>query len=74
MPHELLPQLATRASQDVAKQLSADTRLGHTVLIAVTGWGSASDQARSREARFDEHLTKPVDRDDLEALLSRAGV
>jgi PAS domain S-box-containing protein len=30
-------------------------------LIALTGWGQASDRQRSREAGFDRHLVKPVD-------------
>jgi hypothetical protein len=30
-------------------------------LIALTGYGQASDRARSREEGFAEHLTKPVD-------------
>lgn len=34
-------------------------------LIAVTGWGGTDDLNRSREAGFDEHLTKPVDPDVL---------
>jgi PAS domain S-box-containing protein len=34
-------------------------------LIAVTGWGGQDDLHRSREAGFDEHLTKPVDPDVL---------
>ena len=34
-------------------------------LIAVTGWGGTDDLHRSREAGFDEHLTKPVDPDVL---------
>jgi CheY-like chemotaxis protein/two-component sensor histidine kinase len=34
-------------------------------LIAVTGWGGTDDLQRSREAGFDEHLTKPVDPDVL---------
>jgi CheY-like chemotaxis protein len=29
-------------------------------LIAVTGWDQDQDPARSREAGFDAHLTKPV--------------
>ncbi|MDO9358117.1 MAG: ATP-binding protein [Polaromonas sp.] len=56
---------------EVAEQLRADPRFGRTVLVAVTGWGSESDRRRSREAGFDEHLTKPVDLLDLEALLLR---
>jgi PAS domain S-box-containing protein len=30
-------------------------------LLALSGYGSAADQARSREAGFDLHLVKPVD-------------
>lgn len=57
---------------EVALQLRADPRFSRTVLIAVTGWGSDDDRRRSREAGFDEHLTKPVDLLDLEPLLLRA--
>jgi CheY-like chemotaxis protein len=49
-----------------------DPRFSRTVLVAVTGWGSEADRRRSRDAGFDEHLTKPVDLLDLEALLTRA--
>ena len=31
----------------------------------MTGWGKDQDKQRSREAGFDEHLTKPVDPDAL---------
>lgn len=40
-----------------------------TILIAVTGWGEASDRLRSREAGFDHHLVKPVNIAGLMALL-----
>jgi DNA-binding response OmpR family regulator len=40
-------------------------------LIALTGWGQASDRLRSREAGFDTHLVKPVDPEELIALLHR---
>jgi CheY-like chemotaxis protein len=56
---------------EVARQLRADAGLGRTVLIAVTGWGSEDDRRRSRDAGFDEHLTKPVDLAVLEPLLRR---
>ena len=39
------------------------------LLIALTGWGQREDKERSREAGFDQHLTKPVDPDQLERLL-----
>ncbi|MBG9389863.1 ATP-binding protein [Caenimonas aquaedulcis] len=55
----------------VARQLRADPRFARTVLIAVTGWGSADDRRRSAEAGFDEHLTKPIDLAALEPLLAK---
>jgi CheY-like chemotaxis protein len=29
-------------------------------IVAVTGWGTAEDRARSTKAGFDAHLVKPV--------------
>jgi len=45
---------------EVARELreAADTR--ETVLVALTGWGAKDDRARSRQAGFDHHLTKPA--------------
>jgi CheY-like chemotaxis protein len=40
------------------------------MLVALTGWGSEADQARSLEAGFDLHLTKPVDIDKVQRVLS----
>jgi signal transduction histidine kinase/ActR/RegA family two-component response regulator len=39
-------------------------------LIAVTGWGQEDDRRRSSEAGFDHHLVKPVEPDQLVALLA----
>ena len=39
-------------------------------MIALTGYGSNSDRARTREAGFAAHLTKPVDAAKLLELLS----
>ncbi len=63
--------LPRMSGYEVARQLRADPRFGRTVLVAVTGWGSDADRRRSTEAGFDDHLTKPVDLLDLEALLVR---
>ncbi len=41
-------------------------------LIAVTGYGLEKDRARAREAGFDDHMTKPVDLDQLLAKLAEA--
>ncbi|MCU0759603.1 MAG: ATP-binding protein [Steroidobacteraceae bacterium] len=55
---------------DVARRLRAETWGRDMRLIAVTGWGQEVDRARSRDAGIDEHLTKPVDPEELiEAIL-----
>jgi len=38
-------------------------------LIAVTGWGQASDKARATAAGFDHHFTKPVEPEALIRML-----
>jgi PAS domain S-box-containing protein len=38
-------------------------------IIALTGWGQAEDQRKSREAGFDSHLVKPASHAAIEALL-----
>jgi len=58
---------------EVAKQLRADPRFAHTYLVAVTGWGSAEDRRKSRDAGFDDHLTKPVELGVLEPILRKVG-
>jgi PAS domain S-box-containing protein len=40
-------------------------------VIALTGWGQASDRAKSQEAGCNAHLVKPVDLEELEALLKQ---
>ncbi|HWA15408.1 MAG TPA: response regulator, partial [Gemmatimonadales bacterium] len=43
---------------------------GHTVVIATSGWGQEEDRRRTREAGFDAHLVKPVQEQELMALLA----
>jgi PAS domain S-box-containing protein len=43
------------------------------VVVAVTGWGQEDDRERSREAGFDYHMTKPVEPEALQRLLTREG-
>jgi signal transduction histidine kinase/ActR/RegA family two-component response regulator len=53
---------------EVARRMRA--RAGNQLtIIAITGWGQPDDRARSREAGFDEHLTKPPDLEQLRHLL-----
>jgi CheY-like chemotaxis protein len=39
-------------------------------LVAVTGYGQASDRRRTREAGFHHHLVKPVDLDAIDRALA----
>lgn len=41
------------------------------VLVALTGWGAEEDRHKSREAGFDEHITKPAQLESIKELLSR---
>jgi CheY-like chemotaxis protein len=40
------------------------------LLIAVTGYGQASDRERTRDAGFHHHLVKPVHIEAIEATLT----
>jgi CheY-like chemotaxis protein/two-component sensor histidine kinase len=40
------------------------------MLVALTGWGQDEDRRLSREAGFDAHLVKPVDKNELAKLLA----
>ena len=62
-----LPDLS---GHEVARRLRAEM-INPPPLIAVTGYGQASDRDTSLEAGFRAHLTKPVDVDRLSALLER---
>ena len=46
---------------EVARRLRADPLTADCLLVAVSGYGQAEDRARSKEAGFDHHLTKPPD-------------
>jgi CheY-like chemotaxis protein len=41
--------------------------------VAQTGWGQHQDRRRTRDAGFDDHVTKPVDRAKLMQLLAEHG-
>ena len=55
---------------EVARQFRADPANARTVLVALTGYGSASDRERARRAGFDHHLTKPVSAEAVRDLLT----
>jgi two-component system CheB/CheR fusion protein len=55
---------------EVARRVRANPANRSVFLIALTGYGQATDRAASRDAGFDEHLVKPVNVDELLDLLA----
>lgn len=45
---------------ELARRLRADPATTHMVLIACTGYASAEDRERARQAGFDAHCAKPL--------------
>lgn len=55
---------------ELARRLRSDESLKGVTLVALTGYGQASDRKQTRAAGFDYHLVKPVSLDDLQGLLA----
>jgi signal transduction histidine kinase/CheY-like chemotaxis protein len=55
---------------ELARRLRHDLKMQRATLVALTGWGQDEHKQRAREAGFDHHLTKPVDPDQLTALIA----
>jgi two-component system CheB/CheR fusion protein len=53
----------------VARRIRAEPGHDRVSLIALTGYGQASDRAQALEAGFDEHLVKPINAESLLQLL-----
>jgi len=53
---------------DVARHIRGN-RGPEVLLVAITGWGTADDVRRAKEAGFDHHFTKPADPDRLKNIL-----
>lgn len=57
----------------VAKRMRAMDATRETLLVAMTGWGSATVSEQVRASGFDLHLVKPVSVDRLTDALQLAG-
>jgi two-component system CheB/CheR fusion protein len=57
----------------VAAKLRSMDELKGVRIVAVTGYGQEKDRRRSRQAGFDQHLTKPVDPETLQLFVAAAG-
>jgi PAS domain S-box-containing protein len=55
---------------EVARRLRGQAEMRATLLVALTGYGQEEDRRKSREAGFDWHMVKPLDRDALMKLLA----
>jgi CheY-like chemotaxis protein len=56
----------------LAQRLRADPATAGALLVATTGYGQDSDRRRSLAAGFDHHLVKPLDLEELYAILDAA--
>jgi PAS domain S-box-containing protein len=59
------------SGHEVARRMRREAWGRNAILVALTGWGQDTDKQAARAAGFDDHLTKPVDPDDVEAVLSK---
>jgi PAS domain S-box-containing protein len=59
---------------EVARAIRRMPESGNPLLVAVTGWGAAEQRLKTKQAGFDEHLTKPVDIAMIELLLTNLPV
>ncbi|WP_382324221.1 ATP-binding protein [Hydrogenophaga sp. UC242_53] len=62
--------MPVRDGYELAGLVRADSALADTVLVALTGWGQATDRERIMAAGFDHHLIKPADLEQLTELLA----
>jgi CheY-like chemotaxis protein len=58
------------SGHEVARRMRLEAWGRNARLIALTGWGQDQDKQAAKAAGFDEHLTKPVDPDDVERILN----
>jgi CheY-like chemotaxis protein len=58
------------SGHEVAREIRQTPWGGTTTIIAVSGWGEESDRKQSREAGFDHHVTKPLDYEGVQRILT----
>ena len=58
---------------EVARHLRGREGLADALIVAISGYGEDEDRARSIEAGMDLHLVKPLDIDELVAMLGQPG-
>jgi PAS domain S-box-containing protein len=56
---------------EVAKAIRGTPGLEQMTLVALTGWGAEADKARTAEAGFNTHLTKPAELGAVDRLIAQ---
>ena len=59
------------SGHEVARRMRREAWGRNAILVALTGWGQDTDKQAARAAGFDDHLTKPVDPDGVEAVITK---
>ncbi|MGZ5156091.1 MAG: hybrid sensor histidine kinase/response regulator [Caldimonas sp.] len=74
-PHVVLLDLGLPGMDgfEVARRLRAIPAMADAQLIAVTGYGQESDRQATQAAGFTNHLTKPVDMEELARIMAQPG-
>lgn len=57
---------------ELARQIRAQLMSDLVFLVAITGWGQASDKLRASQAGFDHHFVKPLDPSQLPGVFQAA--
>ena len=55
---------------EVARQLRREPWAARISLVALTGWGRDDDRRQASDAGFDRHITKPVDPETIDRILT----
>ncbi|HEX8602331.1 MAG TPA: ATP-binding protein [Pseudoduganella sp.] len=74
VPHVFLLDIGLPGmdGNELAQRLRARPETAGAMLVAITGYGQEHDRAQTAAAGFDHHLVKPVNIDELHAILGRA--
>ncbi len=70
-PHVVLTDIGVPMlnGYEVAARMRQHPDLALTVLIAITGYGREQDRVRAHAAGFDHHMVKPVEPDEMLAIV-----
>ncbi|HVV98864.1 MAG TPA: response regulator, partial [Planctomycetaceae bacterium] len=63
--------LPTASGYEVAQRLRTREQFAHTLIVALSGYGSEEDRQRALVAGFDDYLVKPAGVADLQTMLAK---